>query len=255
MDLVTGGLSGWEFAAALAITLFGGITKGLVGFALPLIMVAGLAGFLPHEMVIVVVLVPILITNIQQALRDGVGPARAVTVANGRLIIAMVVMLLVSTQLVRFIPENAALLVLGVPIVLYAAIQLAGVPMKLPVEHKNRAQWISGATGGLYGGLSGVWGPPLVVYLLSMGTEKRVALRTQGVLFLLGSVVALAGHAVAGNLTVQALALSAVLTVPAVVGTRIGDRLLDRVDQDQFRKFSQGLLVIVGLNLIRQAVM
>ncbi|MEI4485141.1 sulfite exporter TauE/SafE family protein [Frigidibacter sp. MR17.14] len=255
MQALTGGLDPAAFALALAITLFAGVMKGIVGFALPLIMVAGFAGFMPHKLAIVAILLPILVTNAQQALRDGPGPMKLAMRDYARLLAAMVVMLLVSTQLVRFVPERAALLVLAIPITLYAAIQLAGVPLTVPLHHRNRAQWISGAVAGLYGGLSGVWGPPIVVYLLSAGTEKRAMLRAQGMLFLLGGAVAMAGHWIAGTLTWQAFVFSAVLTVPAVLGTRIGDRLLDYVDQAQFRRFSQLLLVVAGLNLLRQAVL
>ncbi|MEI4471418.1 sulfite exporter TauE/SafE family protein [Frigidibacter sp. MR17.24] len=254
MDLVTGGLSPAAFCLALVITLFGGVMKGLVGFALPLIMVAGFAGFMPHKLVVVAVLLPILVTNAQQALRDGPGPFRAAVTQTRRLLAGMVLLLLVSTQLVQLVPERAALLILGLPIAAYAGLQLAGVPMAMRLEHRNRAQWISGSVAGLYGGIAGVWGPPIVVYLLSAGVEKREALRTQGMLFLLGGAVALAGHWMAGAVTPAALLFSAVLVVPAVLGTVIGDRLLSRVDQAMFRRFSQLLLVVVGLNLIRQAL-
>ena len=56
---------------------------------------------------------------------------------------------------------------LGAPITGFALWQLSGRPLALPIHRRRRAEIVSGIIGGLYGGISGIWGPPLIVYLLS----------------------------------------------------------------------------------------
>ena len=71
-DLVSGGLSGQAFAAALAVTLFAGFVKGAVGFAMPMILVSAFAIFLPQHLALAGLILPTLVTNLSQAFRQGV---------------------------------------------------------------------------------------------------------------------------------------------------------------------------------------
>jgi uncharacterized membrane protein YfcA len=127
--------------------------------------------------------------------------------------------------------------------------------MALQLQHRARAEWILGAIGGIYGGLSGIWGPPLLVYLLSIGADKRETVRVQGVVFLIGAFVLLLAHVHSGVITLQTGAFSVALTVPAQVGQVAGTWVQDRLDQRRFRRWTQGLLVLTGLNLARLAIM
>jgi hypothetical protein len=147
----------------------------------------------------------------------------------------------------------AYLLLLGIPVTAFAGLQLAGVALGLRLQHRVRAEWGLGVIGGIYGGISGIWGPPLLVYLLSVGTPKVEMIRVQGVVFLIGSVALLAAHLRTGVADSASLGFSALLVVPAVLGMVLGYRLQDRLDQQVFRRWTQGLLVVTGLNLIRQA--
>ena len=64
-------------------------------------------------------------------------------------------------------PLQAIVQALGLPILGFALWQLSGRPLVLNLRHRRRAEGWSGVIGGLYGGISGIWGPPLIVYLLS----------------------------------------------------------------------------------------
>ena len=109
---------------------------------------------------------PVLTTNIHQALRQG--PAAAMgSIRDFRWHIAMVlVFLTLSAGLARQIPQGLMYALLGLPILGFALWQLAGRPMTLSIHHRRRAEIATGIVGGLYGGVSGIWGPPLVVLLL-----------------------------------------------------------------------------------------
>lgn len=240
-------------AAAMAITLFAGFVKGAVGFAMPLIMMSGFSGFMAPELAVAGLILPTLFTNLSQAFRQGLPAARDSARGYWRFLTATVVFIFLSAPLVRIVPAGAFLLILGVPITAFAALQLAGVPLALPLRHRVRAEWALGVVGGLYGGVSGIWGPPLLVFLLSVGAGKQETVRVQGVVFLIGAVALLAAHLRTGVANPQTLAFSALLSVPALVGLVAGYRAQDRLDQARFRRWTQALLVLTGLNLVRQA--
>jgi uncharacterized protein len=242
------------FWAAMAVTMFAGFVKGAVGFAMPLILISAFSGFLTPDQALAGLILPTVITNIRQAFRQGVAAAWESAVKYRRFLIATLVLIVVSAQFVDFIPQTVFLLLLGVPITLFALAQLSGRTLALKLQHRERAEWIMGIIGGLYGGVSGVWGPPLIVYLLSIGAEKVETVRVQGVVFLLGAVVLLGAHLQTGLMAGTNLWFSAALVVPAVVGQMIGLRVQDRLDLARFRRWTQVLLVFSGLNLVRQAL-
>jgi len=253
-ELVSGGLSGQAFAAALAITLFAGFVKGAVGFAMPMILVSGFAIFLPQELALAGLILPTLVTNLSQAFRQGVGPAVETARTYRRFLIATVVFIAVSAPFADAIPRVVYLLMLGIPISLFAALQLMGKSLAIRLHHRDRAEWGLGVIGGLYGGVSGIWGPPLLVFLLSTGADKLTMIRAQGVVFLIGAVALLVSHLGTGIATATSLGFSAALCVPALAGLYLGYVVQDRLDQVRFRRWTQGLLVLTGLNMVRQAL-
>jgi hypothetical protein len=254
MEALAAGQGAGAFALCLAITLVAGFVKGTVGFAMPLIMIGSFSAFLPPEVALSGLILPTLATNLGQALRDGLGAALATARRYWRFLAATLVLIPVSAQLLDDIPRGAFLLLLGVPLTLYAGLLLAGRSLAIRLEHRARAEWLLGVAGGLYGGVSGVWGPPLMVLLLSSGTERAAMLRAQGVVFLLGAVALTAAHLQSGVLNAATLPFSAALVLPALAGLAMGFRLGRRLDEARFRRLTHGLLLLTGLNLIRQAI-
>ncbi|MDP3197551.1 sulfite exporter TauE/SafE family protein [Tabrizicola sp.] len=253
-DLVLAGLSGNAFVAALAVTLFAGFVKGAVGFAMPMILVSAFAVFLPQDLALAGLILPTLVTNLSQAFRQGMAAAVQTARTYRRFLIATVICIAVSAPFADVIPRVAYLLMLGVPITAFAAMQLMGRSLAIKLHHRDRAEWGLGVIGGLYGGVSGIWGPPLLVLLLSTGADKVTMVRAQGVVFLIGAVALLASHLGTGIANPQSLGFSAALCVPALVGLYLGYAVQDRLDQARFRRWTQGLLVITGLNMVRQAL-
>jgi uncharacterized protein len=254
IDFFTAGLSAEAFWAALAITLFAGFVKGAVGFAMPMILVSAFAVFLPQELALAGLILPTLTANISQAFRQGVGPARETAFTYRRFLIATVVFIALSAPFAELIPRAVYLLMLGVPIATFAALQLMGRSLAIKLHHRDRAEWLLGVVGGVYGGVSGIWGPPLLVLLLSTGADKLQAIRAQGVVFLIGAVALLAAHLGTGIANPQSLGFSAALCVPALLGLYAGYYVQDRLDQQRFRRWTQALLVLTGLNMVRQAL-
>ena len=253
-DLVSGGLSTQAFIAALAVTLFAGFVKGAVGFAMPMILVSAFAVFLPQPLALAGLILPTLVTNLSQAFRQGVGPARETARTYRRFLIATVICIAISAPFADEIPRMVYLLMLGVPISVFAALQLAGRTLAIQLHHRDRAEWALGVVGGLYGGVSGIWGPPLLVFLLSIGADKLSMIRAQGVVFLIGALAVLVSHLATGLLTAQTLGFSAALSLPALAGLYAGYWVQDRLDQQRFRRWTQGLLVVTGLNMVRLAL-
>jgi uncharacterized membrane protein YfcA len=253
MDYLAG-LSPAALALSLALALFAGVVKGVAGFAMPLILMSGLSAFLPPHLALAGLILPTLVTNVSQALRQGWTPARETARTYRRFLIATMVCIPISAPFASALPERVFLVALGLPVTAFATAQILGWPLALPLRHRGAAEWALGAIGGLYGGVSGIWGPPLLVYLLSIKADKAETVRVQGVVFLLGAGVLMLSHLGTGVLNAKTLGFSAALTVAAQIGQIAGNRLQDRLDPVAFRRWTQALLILTGLNLLRQGL-
>ena len=248
------GIDTTQLVLAVALTLIAGFVKGAVGFAMPMIMISGMGSFLPPDVALAALIVPTVLTNLWQALRNGLAAAWD-SVLRFRFYIAIVLLFIAgAAQLVRVLPTWAMFLILGVPITLFALSQLMGLRLTIRPEHRRRAEFLIGGFAGFVGGLSGVWGPPTVAYLTAIDTPKVEQMRVQGVVYGAGAVVLLAAHLRSGVLNAQTAPLSVALVVPALVGVAIGFRLGDRLDQALFRRATLAVLVVAGLNLVRRGL-
>ena len=110
--------------------------------------------------------------------------------------------------------------------------------------HAGAAGWLSGTMGAL----SGIGGPPVILYFLS--DTKQDAASTRGsliVYFLFAGVVLLGMLAWSGLLTTGTALISALLLVPFVLGTLVGQRLFRGASEKLFRNAALALLAVIGV--------
>jgi uncharacterized protein len=255
MEFFYGGLPAWGFWLACGITVFAGFVKGAVGFAMPLIMIATFSSFMPPDLALAALILSSLVTNVHQSFRSGVRAAWESARRYWRLLAMTVLGMVISAPFVVVFPERLMLALLGVPIMVFALLQLTAWQPSLPPGARNPAQFATGLIGGLYGGISGIWGPPAILYLLAERTPKAETVRVLGVIFLLGAATLLLAHLQTGVMNARSLPFSAALVPAALIGMWLGFRLQDRLDAARFRFWTLIVLMLVAANLIRRAVM
>ncbi|QFS84225.1 Sulfite exporter TauE/SafE [Roseivivax sp. THAF40] len=253
MEMLVDLLTPLQWAGAIAITLLAGFVKGVVGFAMPMIMISGLGSVVTPELALAALILPTLATNGMQALRQGPQAALGSARRFRTFLIVGAVMLFLSAQLVAILSVNAMFALIGVPIVLFAVAQIAGWNGTLPAGPSKRLEIGIAAFAGFIGGLSGVWGPPVVAYLTALGTEKREQMRIQGVIYGLGALALTVAHVGSGVLNTATVWLSLAMIPPAILGMWLGGQVQDRIDQRAFKRATLWVLLIAGLNLVRRA--
>jgi len=245
----------WGWTLAFAVAVCAGLVKGMVGFAMPTVLIAGLSTMMAPDLALAGLILPTLATNLWQALRQGVRAALA-SVARFRVfLLAGGAVMVVAAQAVPRLPPAAMFLFIGPLITAYALSTLMGRGLRLSPDGGARGEAGMGALAGLFGGLSGIWGPPTVAMLIARGTEKTEQMRVQGVIYGLGAVLLVASHTGSGVLRAETVPLSLALVPPALLGIGLGFWLQDRLDQETFRKVTLWVLLLAGLNLIRRGVM
>ena len=254
MDMLTAIITPDALLACLAVGLIAGIVKGVVGFAMPMIMISGMGSFVSPELALAGLILPTLVTNGWQAMRQGWRAAWEAVVRFRIFLMVGFVALVISAQLVRVLPARMMLLMIGIPIVIFAVTQLMGKVLTLG---ENPPRWIElaiAAFAGVIGGFSGVWGPPTVAYLTALNVPKQAHVRAQGVIYGLGALALFGAHVASGVVNAKTLPFSALLVVPALAGMWLGFRIHDRIDQGAFRKATLVVLLVAGGNLVRRGL-
>ena len=254
-DLLAGTEPALLFAAA-AILAFGAFVKGAVGFALPMIAVSGIGSFMSAQDTIALLLFPIVVSNLWQTLRQGLGPAVATGRQFWKLNLTMGMLIGLVAQAVPDIPSDALFVVLGLVVTVAAALNLAGWHPPAPRAPRALAmlEIATGVVAGIAGGLAGIWGPPVLFFLLALGTEKTALIRAQGLTFLVGSAILIPAHLASGLLDARTLPLSVLMVLPVVAGMALGLRMQDRMDTERFRRVTLVVLCLSGLNLLRRGL-
>jgi uncharacterized protein len=231
----------------------GGFAKGVVGFALPLIALSIMGSFLPFAMALALLILPTLASNVVQSLRDGPRAALASIRHFWRMNLCLVIMIAFSAQLVVALPDAFFFGLLGTLITVFGLTQTIGWQPRFPEHHQGAIESAVGLVAGFFGGVSGVWGPPVVMYLISRNIGKVEMVRVQALAFTLGSIVLTAAHWKSGVLNGVTLPASAWMILPSLAGMFLGYRVQDRLDQQKFRRVTLIILIVAGLNLLRRA--
>lgn len=244
-------------AAISAVMALGGFVKGAVGFAMPMISLAGLGLFLTAQEAIALVAIPAAISNIWQTLREGIAPAIATIRRYWVMNLVIAVLLALTAQLVPHIASDTLYVILGTTVGLAAVTQLLGWRPRISQDIRGRG-WIEAGIGlvsGTIGGITGVWGPIVLYWLIALGTEKREQVRMLGVTFLIGWAVLTGAHLGSGILNATTLPLSVAMLIPVVAAMWLGMKVQDRVDQRLFQTLTLIVLCVAGLNLLRRGLM
>ena len=240
---------------AVLLSVLGGLIKGLTGFAMPMVLVSGLGSFLSAELALAGMILPTLVTNLWQALRQGLGEAWRSACNHWRFLATSLIFIAICAQVVTHISSELLFLTLGLAVTLFASLQLAGWQPPVTATNRRAAEIGGGAFAGIFGGLAGIWGPPTVMYLTALDTPKTEHVRIQGVVYGTGAIALTLAHLRSGILSGDGLNLSVALVIPAIVGLAAGFAIQDRLNQDRFRWVVLIVLIVGGLNLIRRALL
>jgi uncharacterized membrane protein YfcA len=235
----------------LTILILGGSTKGALGIGLPIISVPLAAQFLDLPLAIGLLAVPMVSTNIAQAFESG-GTMPALR----RLwptISALVLGTLAGAHILISIDRHMLDAIVGVSLVLIAALMLCQPKIRFAPSAEQWGGPLVGLSAGLLGGMSGMFGPPLVAYLVGLDLHPDAFVKQISILFLAATGTLLLALGSMGGLSTTDLLISAAAMIPIQLGLIIGRRLRRRIQPAIFRGAVLSVLAAGGIGLLRQA--
>ncbi len=241
-----------ELLFACAVLFSGGIVKGILGVALPLISIPLLAFIMPVQSAIAVMAAPVLFSNLEQFRRaEG---KRAIFKRLWPLLTAMIAGLIVGVQLLADSDASVILLLLAAAVVIFVAINLLGPKLQLPGHLERPLGFVIGGLSGVLGGMTSIYGPPIVLYILSMRPSRETFIAYMAVILLTGTIPLYITLALFGILGRDEAALSLILVVPVLIGMALGRRLRGLIPEERFRLAIMIMLLLISANLVRKAL-
>jgi uncharacterized membrane protein YfcA len=231
----------------------GGAIKGALGIGLPLIAVPLLTSALDLPLAVALMIVPVTSSNFLQALQGG--HFRAAVRRFWLVLVPLVLFTLVSAQFLADIDLRTGALVLGSIVMVFSIIQALPLRLSLAPERARLLNPVMGSLAGLLGGVSNLFGLPLIMYLVALRLPKDEFVATVALFFLTGSVTLYLVLFLNGLLTLDIVAFSAAGAVPMIIGLLIGGRLRDRIPQKTFERLLLVVLFLIGINLVRRGLM
>lgn len=230
----------------------GGTVKGALGVGIPLVSVPLLALAMPVPQAVALMPVPIIIANIWQAFYGGyLGSAVR---RFWPLVLALLAGTVVGVHILASMDPQLLYAVVGVVVIVFSITGFFQAPLRLPPHGERWLGAVVGLVSGVLGGLSSMFGPPLIMFLVALRLPKDEFVGTIATLYLAGVLplaLALGAFGVMGR---QELLGSALATLPLFLGVLAGQRLRAWLDPESFRKGLLFTLLITGLALMRRAV-
>ena len=239
----------WQAVLAAGVLFAAGMIKGIIGFALPLIGVPFLSIFISPREAIIIMSVPVFLTNWVNAQYDWRQWRYLKEIVP--FIAAGVLAVPAGVYVLRWADPDLVRLLMGLAVYFY----LASRRLVPPVEGLSRqARWgIGGTLGALAGfmtGVASVPGPVSIVYFSMFSWPKEVFIFLMNAFntVVSGSLIYALAHQ--GSFTGPLLRWAAALSLPIFAGLWIGIRLRDRLDQALFYRVVRWALFGVATSLV-----
>ncbi len=241
-----------ELGLAAAALALGGVLKGATGAGAPILAVPVMAVFFGVEIAVVTFAVPGLLLNIWQGWQyrahqaaprftwvfAGAGGAGA---AAGSWILAR-------------LPANLLLLAVAGVVFAYVGFRLSRPHWVLSEARANRLVGWAGLLGGMLQGATGVSAPVSVTFLNAMGLARPVFIATISVFFAAMAAAQIPALCWLGLMDGPRLLWGMAAMLPLLAGMPLGAWLAARLSRATFDRIILGLLAVIALRLIWQAL-
>lgn len=230
----------------------GGIAKGFSGSGLPTVSVASMAIVIDAPSAVALMPIPLLVTNARQAFRGGY--MRGALARFWPMLVCLPFGTVAGVKILTGVDPLVVTGLIGVIVVVFALLGQISFDWRMTTPRDGVVQPLVGLSAGLLGGISSIFAPPIIMYLISLKLPKDEYVGTIGLAYFVGIVPMALALAAFGRFGLWEALWGAAAHIPVLAGMVIGERLRGRFSETTFRRFIFVLLLLSGLNLIRQSL-
>jgi len=246
------GLPPAALAALFAVFVFGGLVKGVTGVGLPLVLVPLATQFVDVPVAVALVSVSMVATNIVQAAEGGRTAAAVRHLLP--ILLPLAVGAVIGTHLLITIDRHRLNLVIGISFLSLALLLLCLPRLRIG---QGAARWSGPFVGfgaGVLGGMSAIFGPPMIAYMVGLGVDPDIFVKHMAILALTAATTMLIVLGGSGAMSGGDFLMSAAALIPIQLGMPLGRWLRNRIKPSWFRILVLVVLAASGLDMLRRAL-
>jgi uncharacterized membrane protein YfcA len=238
--------------AALAFTFVvigcAAAIKAAIGFGFPLIAVPILSNVMDPRTAIVMMSVPVMLSNFMMifACRGSGALARRVVAVLGALVIGT----FLGAQMLASLDLRAISVMVGVTAIVFAALRALRVNLVVPAKRERGLSILFGLVAGLLGGATNIHGPVLAAYLQSLRLSKSDFVFAITLLFVVANGTQVLSLLQLGLYTPSVMLLAVFACVPMVLGVVAGLRLQRSLTARVWNALVLVVIFLSGANLL-----
>ena len=233
----------------LIAAVFGiaGFVKGVIGLGLPTVSMGLLAVAMTPLQALTIVIVPAVVTNLWQTFA---GPyLRGIVRRLWPLLLGTALAIAGSGPLMAGAYARYAAIVLGLLLVVYAALGLTRLQFRTAPRNEKWVGAVVGLLTGVIAAATGVQVIPSMPFLQSIGMEKEELIQALGVFFTVATVAQAFNLTSAGLLTAATALPGLVAMGAAFAGMFAGQAVRQRMQPEQFRRWFLVAMLVLGVYL------
>ncbi|HEY1799150.1 MAG TPA: sulfite exporter TauE/SafE family protein [Stellaceae bacterium] len=237
----------------VAVLVFGGVVKGVTGVGLPLVLVPLAAQFVAVPEAVALVSVPMVATNVIQATEGG--ETAAAVRRMWPILVLLILGTVIGVHLLVTINRHLLALILGPSFLAIAALLVVMPHVRLSPAMARWGGPVVGLGAGILGGMSAMFGPPMIAYLVGLGTEPDSFVKQMAIFAFTAAVTMVLTLGGSGALSGLDLVVSAVAIIPIQLGMPLGRWLRRRIPPVIFRTLVLVVLALSGIDLLHRALL
>lgn len=239
--------------AGLAV-MAGGLIKGTFGLGLPLIAMPLLTMFTSVGTAIAWLVVPMFVTNLAQGFVGGWPAVVARLRRFGPTLIVLVVVLAFSVQALVLVPEKILFAAIGAVVIAMSLLARLQPRLRIAPQQERWLGPLTAAIGGVLGGFTTFYGPPLMLYLAGLRLNKDEFVGAISLIYFTGSIGLGIGVVGFGIADAAVFGQSLLACVPAMLGIWLGQLIRVRMNERLFANWLFVLYLAVGVSFLFKAL-
>jgi uncharacterized protein len=235
--------------AAICSLIVAGLLKGVIGVGMPVVALPLLSLFVDIKSAVMLLSLPLIFSNIPQALEGGKTGRCLVQLLP--VILGMIPGLILGVRILLALDANVVEIIAGV-----AVMGVGGVTLLAPkLQLQSRLVLPAGVTFGFFGGVLGAIaampGPLVFIFLLAKGLRGK-AFTKEASLYLVVSAGLLALLLTASReFNWRDVSVSAAAMLPVGLGMFAGQHIRDKIAPQTFEKPVLFAVIAAGADLLR----
>jgi uncharacterized membrane protein YfcA len=159
-----------------------------------------------------------------------------------------VIATLIGAISIKILDNTIGKIILSTILITYSTLSLLKIDLRIKPTTTNTVA--GGVVYGYLSGFAGTGGPMRGAVLLGLGLEKEEYIATSGAISLLVDLTRVPAYLLNGYLSPQYYAMTPFLLVVALAGSSASKYIVNRVQQQVFRRIIQVGVLLMGIKLL-----